>query len=108
MADTNTDILSGRLIDEQTRLTLRELCDACAVHAEFVIDLVNEGVIEPAGYEKAHWCFSGYSLRRVRTAKHLKRDLGVNLAGIGLALDLLDELDLLQSRLNKLAVFKHD
>jgi chaperone modulatory protein CbpM len=108
MADSNIRIFSGYLIDEQTRLTLRQICDACSVHAEFVIELVNEGVIEPTGYEKSHWCFSGYSLRRIRTAKHLKRDLGINLAGIGLALDLLDELDLLQSQLNQLSVFKHD
>lgn len=105
---TNTDILSGRIIEEHTRLSLRELCDACSVRAEFIIELVNEGVIEPAGYEKAHWCFSGYSLMRVRAAKRLKRDLGVNLAGIGLALDLLDELDQLRSQLNQLSVFNHD
>lgn len=109
----NTDILSGRLIDEESRLSLRELCDACSVHAEFIIDLVNEGVIEPAATEKrygekSHWCFTGYSLRRVRTAKHLRRDLGVNLAGIGLALELLDELEHMRSQLNQLSVFNDD
>jgi chaperone modulatory protein CbpM len=104
----NTDILSGRLIDEQSRLSLRELCDACSVRAEFIIDLVNEGVIEPVGYEKSHWCFTGFSLRRVRTAKRLKRDLGVNIAGIGLALDLLDEIEHMRSQINQLSVFNND
>jgi chaperone modulatory protein CbpM len=108
MANTNTDILSGRLIDEESRLSLRELCDACSVHAEFIIELVNEGVIEPAGYEKSHWCFTGFTLRRVRTAKRLKRDLGVNLAGIGLALELLEELEHMRSQLNKLSVYNDD
>jgi chaperone modulatory protein CbpM len=108
MANSNTDILTGRLIDEETRLSLRELCDACSVHAEFIIDLVNEGVIEPAGYEKSHWCFTGFTLRRVRTAKHLRRDLGVNLAGVGLALELLDELEQLRSQLNQHSVYNDD
>jgi len=108
MANSNTNILSGRVIDEESRLSLRELCDACSVHAEFIIDLVNEGVIEPSGYEKSHWCFTGFTLRRVRTAKRLKRDLGVNLAGIGLALDLLDELEHMRSRLNQLSVYNDD
>jgi chaperone modulatory protein CbpM len=104
----NTNILSGRLIDEDSRISLRELCDACSVRAEFIIDLVNEGVIEPAGYEKSHLCFTGFSLRRVRTAKRLKRDLGVNLAGIGLALDLLDEIEHMRSQINQLSVFNDD
>ncbi len=105
---TNTDILSGRLIDEESRLSLRELCDACSVHAEFIIELVNEGVIEPAGYEKSHWCFTGFSLRRVRAATRLQRDLGVNTAGVGLALELLDELEHMRSQLNQLTVHSND
>lgn len=113
MANSNTDILSGCIIDDESRLSLRELCDACSVHAEFIIDLVNEGVIEPAAAENSHrenshWCFTGFSLRRVRAATRLQRDLGVNLAGIGLALDLLDELDQMRSRINHYSVYNDD
>ncbi len=38
-------------------------------------------------------------MKRVRCAMRLTRDLGVNYAGAALALDLLDELDLLRARL---------
>ncbi len=95
---TTTDILHGYIIENETRLTLRQLCDACAVQAEYIIELVNEGVIEPTGMENLHWCFSGISISRVRRAKHLQHDLGVNLAGIGLALELLDEIEQLRAR----------
>ncbi len=94
-----TDILSGQIIENENRLTLRQLCDACSVRADYVIELVNEGVIEPSGTEKSHWCFNGISIRQVRKAKHLQRDLGVNLAGVALALELIDEIDSLRSRL---------
>ena len=40
--------------------------------------------------------FSAIELRRARTAMRLQRDLGVNLAGIALILDLLDEVDTLR------------
>ncbi len=94
-----TDILSGHIVENETHLTLRQLCDTCAVHAEYIINLVNEGVIEPTGVEKSHWYFSGVTIKRVRKAKNLQRDLGVNLAGIALALELIDEIEQLRSNL---------
>jgi chaperone modulatory protein CbpM len=38
----------------------------------------------------------------VRSALRLQRDLGVNLAGIALALDLMEELDNLRAELKKM------
>ena len=108
MAQQKTDILNGIILEDATRLTLRELCDACAVHAGFIAELVDEGVIEPAGFEKSHWCFTGFSLHRVRAAKRLQRDLGVNLAGVALALELLDEVRLLRAQLNRIAESRHE
>jgi chaperone modulatory protein CbpM len=103
MATQRTDILTGIIIEEETRLSLRELCDACAVHVEFITELVDEGVIEPTGIDKSHWCFSGISLQRIRTAKRLQQDLGVNLAGVALALELIEELQQLRTQLHKLS-----
>ena len=102
MVKQTTDILSGNIIEEEESLTLRQLCEACAVHAEYIIDLVNEGIIEPSGVQNAHWCFNGVSIRRVRTARHLQRDLGINLAGIAMVLEMMDEMDRLRSRLSLL------
>ena len=102
MVKQTTDILSGYIIEEETRLTLRQLCDACAVRAEYIIELVDEGFIEPSGLEKSHWCFSGVSIRRVQKAKRLQHDLGINLAGAALALDLIDEIEFLRARLNRM------
>ena len=108
MMTQRTDILTGIILEEEIHLSLRELCDACAVHAEFITELVNEGVIEPSGFDKSHWCFSGVSLHRIRAAKHLQRDLGVNLAGVALALDLLDEMQRLHTQLQKLTGPEHE
>ena len=102
MTKQTTDILSGQIIEDETRVTLRQLCDVCAVRAEYIIELVNEGFIEPSGVEKSHWCFSGVSIRRVQRAKRLQRDLGVNLAGAALALELLDEIEQLRARLEQM------
>ncbi len=92
-------VLKGIVIDEHTELTLNELCRVCASSAEWIIELVEQGALEPQGVQQSNWRFSGKSLQRARTAMHLQRDLGINLSGVALALDLLDRIDELESRL---------
>ena len=87
------------VIDEQTIFTQAELCRACAIEAEVIEALVEHGILEPAGRRGPHWCFGANSLRRTRITLHLQRDLGVNLAGAALALDLLERIDELDGRL---------
>mgnify|MGYP001820902435 CR=1 FL=1 len=87
------------LIDEQTTFTLAELCRSCAVEAELIEALVEQGILEPTGRRGRHWCFHASSLRRTRIALHLQRDLGVNLAGAALALDLLERIEELDASL---------
>jgi chaperone modulatory protein CbpM len=91
--------LTGILLDERTELSLKELSRACSGSTEWVIELVGEGVLEPVGRDEAHWRFSGTSLLRARAAMRLQRDLDINLAGVALALDLIDEIETLRGRL---------
>ena len=91
--------LSGILLDNQTELSLNDICRACSSSAEWIIELVEEGVLEPIGHQQTHWQFTADALHKARTAMRLQRDLGINLAGIALALDLLDEIQTLESRL---------
>ena len=86
------------LIDEQTTFTLVELCRACAVEAEVIEAMIEQGILEPTGRRGRHWCFPSSSLRRTRVTLHLQQDLGVNLAGAALALDLLERIEELNAR----------
>lgn len=95
----NQQIHDVIIIDEETELSLNDLCKACSSSAEWIIELVEEGALEPIGYQQTQWRFSGYNLQRARTAMRLQRDLGLNLAGIALALDLLEKIETLESRL---------
>lgn len=92
---------SAIILEEQTDLTISEVCQACAVQVETIVELVDEGVLSPSGREPHRWRFTGTHLRRATVAIRLQRDLGVNLAGAALALQLLDELEALQARLRK-------
>jgi chaperone modulatory protein CbpM len=94
--------LSGVILEEQTGLTLADVCRVCAVHAEYIIELVEEGVLAPVGREPVSWRFSGTHMHRATVSMRLQRDLGINLAGVALALQLMDEIEALHVRINAL------
>ena len=96
---TTIDITTGVLIDERSELTLDELCQACSMQTDWIVTLVEEGVLEPTGPSQASWRFTGVQLKSALTIARLQRDLGVNLAGAALALELLDEIETLRQRL---------
>lgn len=96
--------ISVQVLDEQTALTLDEVCRACAAQADLILELVEEGILSPEGPTPDDWRFSGVHLKRASVALRLQRDLGVNLAGAALALQLLEEIDVLRQSLHALPV----
>ncbi len=95
-------ILTGPILDEELSLTMVELSRACSVRTEWIVELVEEGVLEPSGRDTNHWIFTGLSLQRALVIRRLQRDLGANIAGAALALDLMDEIEVLRMRLRVL------
>ncbi len=89
---TNHKTLTGQVLEEYDLVTIADLCRSCTVEVETVTLLVEEGILDPVGGNVENWQFTVTSLRRVKTAIHLQRDLGVNLAGAALALELLDRI----------------
>ena len=95
--------LEAELLDADSDVTLLELCRVCEVHADYVIELVEIGVVEPrAGRWPAEWRFSPQALVRLRRAVRLNRDLAVEPAGAALVLDLMEEVADLRRRLRGL------
>jgi len=101
----NREIRHGVLLDESVEMSLGEVCRACEVQAEVIIQLVAMGVVEPHGREPGQWRFAGQAIGRIERALNLQRDLDINLPGVALALELLDEVEALRERLHAL---EHD
>ena len=101
MTDRDPKDLSGSIFDEATEITVVELCRVCAIDVTVVDELVGEGILEPTGGSTDNLLFPYSSVRRTRTAVNLQRDLGLNLAGAALALDLLDRIEDLRSQLRR-------
>jgi chaperone modulatory protein CbpM len=101
MAKELQTVALGEVVEE-AELSLAQLCRACQLPEERIVELVHEGIIEPVGGEAGRWRFMGVSVLRVRRVQRLQRDLGVNTAGAALALDLLEEMERLRARLRRL------
>ena len=91
--------LLGEIFDDHAALSVDELSRLCAVDRTYIVELVEEGVLSVIEVNAAEWRFSGAALRRARTALRLQRDLEINLPGVALALELMEELDRLRREL---------
>jgi chaperone modulatory protein CbpM len=96
-----TYVITGHIVEEEVEFSLADLSQCCQVNAEWIITLVGEGILEPIE-SRGRWRFQGHAVHRVRTVQRLQRDLGVNLAGAALAVDLLTEMTALRNRLSAL------
>ena len=96
---TTSSALVGSVVEVELELTTLELCRACHASEQQVELWVIEGVLQPRGDSREAWRFGGDSLARMRVAMRLMRDLEVNTPGVALALDLLDRIAELESRL---------
>jgi len=99
MSTDKYPMMAGIILEEEIELSLSDLCRSCRVDTDFVVALIQEGVIDPLEPAARRWTFGGQSLTRLRRAVNLHQDLGLNLAGIALALELLEDRERLRAEL---------
>lgn len=103
---TNRDqILTVEVTDANgSTFTLQEICERGDCHAEFVIKLVDYGIITPVQEvrEVRQWQFDVAALSRLQKALRLQRDLKLNLPGLAVSLDLLDEVQEMRREVTRL------
>jgi chaperone modulatory protein CbpM len=95
-------VATGSVLGEDREIPLAQLCRACGLSLEVVFSMVEEGILEPAGARPGRWRFPADSVRRARTAVRLQRELDLNLAGVALAVELLDRVERLRARVRAL------
>jgi chaperone modulatory protein CbpM len=82
-------------------ITFVELCGYTQLPRQQVIEMIQLGLLEPLDMRVAtddQYRFSARELRRARIARRLMIDLGVNLEGAAIILELINERDALLHR----------
>jgi DNA-binding transcriptional MerR regulator len=81
---------------EHEQLTLNGLATCTGVHPALIEYFVEYGLLEPSARMGTQLLFDPACIARLRMIERLRRDLGANLAGIAVILDLLERLTSLQ------------
>ena len=95
-------VITGTVLDETIQFSLVELCECAKANPEQIIEMVEEGILDPQGASVHNWRFDTRALKRLQIATRLQQDLGVNLQGSALVLDLLEEMELLRQQVQGL------
>ena len=98
MSPSEDQALPGAIYEENAILTVQELSRMCAVDERHIVEFVEEGVLHVIDVH-SEWHFTGAALRRARLALRLERDLEINLAGVALVIDLMEEMQQLRREL---------
>lgn len=102
------DPVQAHVLDDRDWIGAAEICQLCRIELTAVVELADLGVVSPRGYEPEQWQFPATALPRLRTVSRLMRDLGVNVSGAALAVELLEEQHELQRRLRRLERLIHE
>ena len=81
---------------EAQLVTLETLAAHAGMHPALVDRFVESGLIEPVEWVGTTLLFDAAAIARLRMIGRLRESLGINLAGIGVIVNLLDRLCALQ------------
>lgn len=92
----------AQLVGEAGWIEASEICRLCRLELDAVIELVDLGLVSPRGYAPEQWQLPAAALPRLAVAGRLMRDLGVNVSGAALAVELLEAQRDLERQIRRL------
>lgn len=89
---SKTTVMVGVLVDDYS-VSFIEVCEGYNISEQQLLEILEHGLISSIETPNRQLEFDREMLLRIRRALRLQEDLGLNAAGVVLALELLDELD---------------
>jgi hypothetical protein len=97
-----TQVIEAHVLGEGDWIGATEIGQLCRLNLEAVLELAALGVVEPRETGHGQWQVPASALPRLRVVGRLMHDLGVNVSGAALAVELLEAQRDLESRLRHL------
>jgi len=79
------------------QLDMRTLCQEVDITADWVIEIVEHGIVQPSGRTPEDWLFDDRAPVTLKRAVKLHEELELEWEGVALALELLEEVQHLRS-----------
>jgi chaperone modulatory protein CbpM len=96
------EVREVRVVGDADWIAAGEFCRLCRLDLEAVIELAELGVVSPRGYSPQEWQLPAAAVPRLAMAGRLMRDLGINLSGAVLAVELLEVQRDMQRQIRRL------
>ena len=97
-----TQVFEARVLGEADWIAASEICQLCRLDLDAVLELAALGVMSSRERAPGEWQVPATALPRLRVVGRLMRDLGVNVSGAALAVQLLEARRELEIRLRHL------
>ncbi|PJD94847.1 MAG: molecular chaperone [Legionella sp.] len=91
----NESILLGVVLEDNMSLTVNEVCQQYLIPKALLEEMIQHGLFE----QQHPLHFTAGDLRRLESACRLHRDLDINLPGVALVLELLEEMEAMRQEL---------
>lgn len=95
-------LVSSEVVDETITFSFSQICKKYNVTEELLIEMMEHGLFQPkfSAHKEIHCDLQ--TMHRIAAALRLQHDLGINLAGVVLALELTDEIEKMRKELDLL------
>jgi len=103
-----TQGLEAHLLSEGDWIGATEICQLCWLDLGAVMELAELGVVAPRETLPGEWQIPATALPRLRVIGRLMRDLGMNVSGAALVLELLEARRELERRIRTLEPLASD
>ncbi len=86
-------LLIGVVIEENMSLSVTQVCAQYQITEALLLEMIEHGLFKNPAINTQSFQMTPQDKRRMESAFRLNKDLGVNLPGVALALDLLEQLE---------------
>lgn len=93
-------ILIGVLIEESQTITYTEVCHKYNIPEKLLVEMMEHGLFSNQSTQITQLKLNQKELHRIESAFRLHQDLGINLPGVVLALELLEKIERLDDELH--------
>jgi len=107
MVRVTTHVLEAHVLTDSDWIGAAEICQMCRLELAAVLELGDLGLLSPRETPSG-WQVPATALPRLRLIGRLMRDLGVNVSGAALAVELLEAQRALERRIRDLEALAAD
>lgn len=96
----NQTVVTAVLIDEHTTISIVDVCQRCGISEDVLLEMIEHGLFSQQVAYSKNMYFDEKKIGRIQAASRIQHDLDVNVPGVVLVLELLDELEQLRNQLH--------